>query len=70
MTGYFNERATAKCPTEDYFPFLQWMIDVPDLVKILCKSKQNIKTDVNCFSAMFTIKARHSSLIKFEKTCQ
>ena len=43
MTGYFNESATAKCPTKDYFPFLQWMLDVPNLVKILCKSKLNIK---------------------------
>ena len=43
MTGYFNESATAKCSTKDYFPFLQWLLDVPNLVKILCKSKQNIK---------------------------
>ena len=43
LIGYFNESATAKCPTKDYFPFLQWMLDVPDLVKILFKSKQNIK---------------------------
>ena len=43
MTGYFNESATAKCPTKAYFPFLQWMLDVPNLVKSLCKSKQNMK---------------------------
>ena len=45
MTGYLNESATAKCP-KDYFPFLQWMFNVPNLVKILCKSKQNIKNRV------------------------
>ena len=43
VIGYFNESATAKCPAKDYFSFLQWMLDVPNLVKILCTSKQNIK---------------------------
>ena len=43
MNGYFNESATAKCPTKDYFPFFQWMFDVPDLVKIPYKSKQNME---------------------------
>ena len=46
MPGYFNESATAKCPTKDYFPFLQGMLDVPDLVKILCKIKTKHKKRV------------------------
>ena len=70
MTGYFNESATAKCPIKDYFPFLQWMLDVPNLVKILCKSKQNIQTGDNCFTDAFTIKVRHSFLSKLDKTYQ
>ena len=69
MTRYFNESATAKCPTKDYFPVLQWMLDIPNLVKILCKSKQNIKSG-NCFSDVFTVKVRHSSLSKLDKTYQ
>ena len=43
MTGYLNESTADKCPTKDYLPFLQWVLDVLNLVKILCNLTKHKK---------------------------
>ena len=49
MTGYFDESATAKCPTKDYLSLLQWILDVP----ILCKAWKNTRVSTNPTDPIF-----------------